>query len=119
MLALIFFHQHQKFVQLQKLKLDFLHQQAIAVMLVVTVADRYPSNKKYSFPYAYDDVIFNNDKYPRSLMSCLIQTLQQWKKSRIQKVVNKHNLASHLPICRHINKYRMFLNGSFGKHLLM
>jgi len=57
MLALIFFHQHQNFVQLQKLKLDFLHQQAIAVMLVVTVADRYPTNK-YSFPYAYDDVIF-------------------------------------------------------------
>jgi hypothetical protein len=35
MLVLISSHQHQKFVQPQKLKLDFLHQQAIEVMLVV------------------------------------------------------------------------------------
>jgi hypothetical protein len=35
MLVLISSHQHQKFVQPQKLKLDFLHQQAIEVMLDV------------------------------------------------------------------------------------
>jgi hypothetical protein len=35
MLVLISSHQHQKFVQTQKLKLEFLYQQAIEVMLDV------------------------------------------------------------------------------------
>jgi hypothetical protein len=42
MLVLISSHRHQKFVQPQKPKLDFLHQQAIKVMLGVIMAARIP-----------------------------------------------------------------------------
>jgi len=42
MLVLISSHRHQKFVQPQKPKLDFLHQQAIKVMLGVIMAAMSP-----------------------------------------------------------------------------
>ena len=57
MLVLISFHRHQKFVQPQKPEQDFLHQQAIEVMLAVIVVGTHNFTRSY-----------------------LIQIATQWKK---------------------------------------